>query len=142
MKHCPKCKQDKLLSEFSKDRTTKDGLQGWCKSCRADYQRTPAGKAAQGRAIKKRYSTVRGHLQSIFSGMKQRCTDPENKDYKRYGSRGIKVLFTSSEEFIDYVENVLKVDPRGLTIDRIDNSGNYERGNIRFVTNLENQRNK
>lgn len=38
--------------------------------------------------------------------------------------------------------NELKIDPRGLTIDRIDNSGNYEKGNIQFITHKENNQNR
>lgn len=74
--------------------------------------------------------------------MKQRCTSPAYKNYKNYGGRGIKVCFKSANEFVDYVINILQVDPRGLQVDRIDNNGNYEPGNIRFVTHLENQHNK
>lgn len=39
MKRCTKCKQEKLLSEFYKKWDTKDGLQGDCKSCKAEYDR-------------------------------------------------------------------------------------------------------
>ncbi len=73
--------------------------------------------------------------------MKQRCNDSETSGYRYYGERGIKLLFTP-DQFVDYVINTLKVDPRGLTIDRIDNDGHYEPGNIRFVTHKENCQNR
>ena len=41
-----------------------------------------------------------------------------------------------------YVIDELRVDPRGLQIDRIDNDGHYEKGNIRFVTCVENNNNR
>ncbi len=85
---------------------------------------------------------IRGHLQNVFSAMVYRCNNPKAHNYHRYGGRGIKVCFDSSEEFIDYVMNVLKVDPRGLQIDRINNEGDYEPGNIRFVTRKENINNR
>lgn len=87
------------------------------------------------------YRTIKGHLRYIFNGAKQRCNNLECKDYKNYGERGIKIKFTS-DEFVDYVINELQIDPRGLTIDRIDNNGNYEKGNIRFVTSAVNNNNR
>ena len=74
--------------------------------------------------------------------MNQRCNNPEAQNYKYYGGRGIKNKFTSLDEFRDYVMNELRVDPRGLDIDRIDNSGHYEKGNIRFITHKENCQNR
>ena len=74
--------------------------------------------------------------------MKYRCTDPKAHNYNRYGGRGIRICFRDATTFANYVMNELQVDPRGLTIDRINNDGNYEPGNIRFITSIENQRNK
>lgn len=89
--------------------------------------------------MKRHYKTIKGHLIGVFSNIKRRITNPidQNKCYK-----GIKNKFKSSDEFINYVVNVLKVDPRGLQIDRIDNNGHYEKGNIRFITAKENCRNR
>lgn len=88
------------------------------------------------------YATVNGHLRHIFSNMRQRCENPAHRGYNRYGGRGIKCLFASAEELIDYVVNTLKVDPRGLDCDRTDNDGHYEPGNIRFITHKENCNNR
>jgi len=74
--------------------------------------------------------------------MKQRCTNKNAHNYNRYGGRGIKQKFDSSEKFIEYVLNILQIDPRGLQIDRIDNDRHYEPGNIRFVTAKENCNNR
>lgn len=156
MKPCSKGGVEKLFAEFGKSSQYKDELQYRCKSCKAESGReyclshkeeiaekrqTPAKRESQRKYNKKRRSTIRGHLETVFANMKSRCNNPKQRGYNRYGGRGIKVLFTP-KGFIDYVTNELKVDPRGLQIDRVDNNGNYERGNIRFVTNLENQQNK
>lgn len=85
--------------------------------------------------------TINGHLRCIYQDIRQRCNNPKRNNYSRYGGRGIGLLFTS-DEFVDYVVNTLLVDPRGLQIDRIDNAGNYEAGNIRFVTAKENCQNR
>ncbi len=99
-------------------------------------------KTKKGKACAAVCQTIVEHLRRVFAGMIYRCGNPNGIGYKNYGGRGIKVLFASSDEFIDYVVNVLKVDPRGLTIDRINNDCNYERGNIRFVSQAENNRNR
>ncbi len=106
------------------------------------YNKTENGKAAIKRGHKKYYATLRGHLQNVFKTARRRCDNCADRSYKNYGGRGIQCLFQSFDEFYEYVINVLRVDPRGLTIDRIDNDGNYEPGNIQFVTHRENQQNK
>lgn len=79
----------------------------------------------------------------LYGTIRRRCTRPSNPEYKNYGGRGIKLNFTSKQHFITYcvqmfgpVSNV-----KGLEIDRRDNDGHYEPGNIRFVTSKENLRN-
>lgn len=86
---------------------------------------------------------VRRKLRDVLHGIKQRCTNPNHPLYKWYGARGIKVCIEwqkDSELFIQWaISNGYAV---GLTIDRIDNNGSYTPDNCRWVTNLENQRNK
>ncbi len=83
-----------------------------------------------------------GHLRRVFAAIKHRCNNPSNGAFKNYGGRGIQNKFSSVDEFVDYVVNKLQVDPRELHIDRINNNGHYEKGNIRFVTCKENNNNK
>ncbi len=105
------------------------------------YRKTNKGKAAIKISLKRYRSTIRGMLRNTFAHIKERCNDPNHSRYKDYGGRGIKLKFTS-DEFVNYVVNVLKIDPRRLEVDRIDNNGNYEPGNIRFVTHKKNCNNK
>lgn len=95
---------------------------------------------------KKYKNTFGGCLRARFNQMKQRCNNSKNTRYKDYGGRGIKCLFRDANEFINYVVNILELNTVGeikkLTIDRIDNDGNYEPGNIRFVTQAENNKNR
>ena len=104
--------------------------------------RTVNHKADIAVSNKKYNSSIKGHLKQVFANMKKRCYNVDHHKYSRYGGRGIKILFESLDDFRNYVIDVLKVDPRGLTIDRINNDGNYEKGNIRFVTNFENCQNR
>ncbi len=169
-KVCPKCEQRLLVTEFSQCQSKKDGLQSHCRKCRNEYYQRNRGKIskrAKEYRIKNRdaiserakeyrcknrsrlseyhrnyYATIKGHLKQIFAGMTQRCTSPNCGNFKHYGGRGIENKFKSSSKFVDYVINNLRVDPRGLEIDRIDNNGHYEKGNIRFVTHTENLNNR
>ena len=100
------------------------------------------GKAGQRRNFKKYNATIKGHLQYVYRDIRKRCDNPKHEFYYRYGGRGIQCLFFSKEEFINYVIDELQIDPRELDCDRIDNDGNYEPGNIRFVTHQENCQNR
>jgi hypothetical protein len=65
-----------------------------------------------------------------YSVAKDRCSNTNNTRYKDYGGRGIKFLFNSFDEF--YAE--LGACPVELTLDRTNNNGNYEPGNVRWAT--------
>ena len=74
-----------------------------------------------------------------FNGAKSRCNNSANPSYKNYGGRGIKFKFSSFEEFIDHI-GFRPSDNH--SIDRIDNNGHYEIGNVRWATDIEQARNK
>ena len=82
-------------------------------------------------------NTIKGTLVSKYRDINIRCNNPKNSQYKYYGGRGIKSDFSSSQEFVDFVINELKIDPRGLNIHRIDNNKGYVRGNIEFISSIE-----
>jgi hypothetical protein len=64
-----------------------------------------------------------------YCGAKKRCNNPNAISYSDYGGRGIKFLFTSFEQFFGHVGLKPSSDHE---IDRIDNDGHYEVGNVRW----------
>jgi len=73
-----------------------------------------------------------------YAGAKHRCTNPNNKEFPHYGGRGIRFRFTSFEQFFA----TLGPRPREMSLDRINNNGNYEPGNVRWASSSQQQRNR
>lgn len=82
-------------------------------------------------------------LYYIWQGMKTRCYNKNSNCYERYGGRGIKVCnewLNDFQAFYDWaMENGYK---NGLTIDRINNDGDYEPKNCRWTGSIEQCRNR
>ena len=77
---------------------------------------------------------------TVWRGILRRCNNPKNKDYPRYGGRGIKICkaWLKFENFLSDVG----VRPEGMQLDRIKNEGNYERENVRWTTPAKNSNNR
>ena len=77
-----------------------------------------------------------------WRGMKSRCYNPKNENYKNYGGRGIKVCDEWLNDFMNFynwsINNGYKED---LSIDRINSDGNYEPNNCRWIPWKEQTRN-
>ncbi len=66
-----------------------------------------------------------------------RCRKPNSKYWKWYGGRGIEVKFKTIEEMTRWLINNLPRPSGKYFLDRIDNDGHYEPGNIRWLTSKE-----
>ncbi len=83
---------------------------------------------------------IRASLMRRISHAIGRCTNPDHHAWEQYGCRGIRVyeawvpIPKGRRKFLKYLVTLPGHDDATLQLDRIDNDGNYEPGNLRFVT--------
>jgi hypothetical protein len=78
----------------------------------------------------------------IWSGMKARCKNPSAARWKRYGGRGITVCERWQNSFEAFLADMGPCPSPKHSIDRINNDGNYEVGNVRWATPSEQMKNR
>jgi hypothetical protein len=82
----------------------------------------------------------RNRAYEAWAGMLQRCTNPNDKEWRNYGQRGIRVCdaWQAFEAFYADMGN----PPKGTSLDRVDVNGGYCPENCRWATSAEQARNK
>lgn len=113
------------------------GKSKMCKRCTSQARHEKIGHAViSGAAVHR--------VQKRCNAMRQRCENPNDQSYKNYGARGIQFRFASVAAAIAYVlETLPHPTYLGVDIDREDNEGHYEPGNLRLASrtqNIENRR--
>lgn len=95
------------------------------------------------REVISKHNMTNTAIYSAWQSMKNRCENPNAQEYRRYGGRGIRVCdewSNNSEAFIEWA--LANGWERGLSLDRIDNDGDYEPDNCRWVTMKTQGRNR
>lgn len=94
-------------------------------------------QADRARASQTVHGNCKTKLNSIWSSMKQRCNNPNDKHYHRYGMRGITYCkeWESFKPFMEWAHR--NGYQEGLTLDRIDNDGNYCPDNCRWLSRTD-----
>lgn len=81
-------------------------------------------------------------LHRNWEGMKGRCHSPRHILYKNYGAKGIRVCDRWRASFDAFFEDMGPKPSPDHSLDRINNAGNYEPGNVRWATEAEQHRNR
>lgn len=81
-------------------------------------------------------------LYIIWQGIKNRCLNKKAFAYKDYGGRGIKICDEWKDSFEKFKEDMFDGYSKGLSIERNDVNGNYEKSNCRWITKSEQASNR
>lgn len=97
----------------------------------------PETRQKIGEAVKK-HGCYQTKLYGVWQALKQRCLNPNHKSYHRYGGRGI-LLYPEWFDFVDFRDwALINGYKEGLSIDRVNNNGDYEPRNCQWITRNEN----
>lgn len=134
--HTKKCKWVCVCECGNEKEVLLDSLtRGLTRSCGCLFVEN-IGKAARKHGLSKH------PLHSVWYGIKRRCYEKKHIQYHNYGKRGIKMCEEWRVSPVEFIKWSRGKYAKGLQIDRINNDGDYEPSNCRWVTNTVNANNR
>lgn len=92
--------------------------------------------------LKRKHGMTGTPIYKKWKNIKGRCFNPNASNYKWYGERGITMCEEWKNDFSKFYEDVGDIPFEGAELDRIDNNGNYEPNNVRWVDHRTNSNNR
>lgn len=124
MKTCTKCKVDKDIDQYEKNRATRDGYQGRCRECRQADR-------------KARYAALTPYQRSLET-MSRAMVGRGKKEEGAYAR--VENRIGNSKQVSEYLDRYFKgaitdllAEGKTPSVDRVDDKGHYEHGNVRVV---------
>lgn len=140
-KCCPRCHKIKPLAEFHNCSRNLNGKRNECKKCSTLSNRN---------YMLKNHHKMKGYSRTwwlahpwchCLGGIWSRCNDPKCPTFNRYGGRGIITTLTAYDlKILWFRDHAYRM--KHPSIDRINNDGNYELSNCRFIELRDNIRRK
>ena len=130
---CPICNKVRLARGDVVRKAQKEGKELWCKPCRNQKRFADKPHPRKGTGVINNPDLKR--TRNSFYKAKRRC-NLGSKHHPAY--ENVEFKFTCLQELIDDIG----IRPEGKSLDRIDGLGNYEKGNVRWATPVEQSQNR
>ncbi len=104
------------------------------------YLRDNKGRILKGNNLK--HGLSNNPIYDCWIAIKARCLNSQHPEYKNYGGRGIKICSQWVNSFETFLKDVGNKPNKKSTIDRINNDGDYEPKNCRWISIQEQQKNR